>query len=366
MTPALFPPAEGAHHTWPTANFTNPETRNWAAPAIVIALFLVTFFVFCARIWARFRITHTSGVDDWLIIASMPTLLGLTIATGLALRKYGFHLHIYDQTPLTDITIRQITLAIEIIYISSTTLTKISIFTFYRRITTSVINRKFIIAVWASIAFIAVYGVSSILALVFTCSPVEAYWYRFTASWLKSHKYTCHDEFLALIIIISTSTMQYLIACLLPMLVVAKLRLPMRQKIGLSAVFLIGLGTCGLGALRIHYAHRVYYYTKLHPSPTYDISWEALISWVATAAEANLAVVWACTPALKVYFPRWLNDSAPEVRTFGWYNERRGRPRRIVGLSTDASDMSSQAVELTVQKGEIARLETVNTLRSTS
>lgn len=122
--------------------------------------------------------------------------------------------------------------------------------------------------------------------------------------------------------------------------------------------------TCGLGAFRIRCAHRVFYYTKLHPSPTYDISWESLAYWVATATEANLMVVWACTPALKVYFPRWLNDSEPQVRTFGWYNERRGRPRRILGLSTDASNASLEAVEMTVQKGEMARFETVDISRS--
>ncbi|KAF2847828.1 hypothetical protein T440DRAFT_354527, partial [Plenodomus tracheiphilus IPT5] len=106
--PALFPPADGAHHTWPAPNLIDPETRNWAAPASIIALFIVTSGIFCARIWARFSITRTPGLDDWLIVASMPTLLGLTIATVLALREYGFNLHIYDQTPRTNITVRQI------------------------------------------------------------------------------------------------------------------------------------------------------------------------------------------------------------------------------------------------------------------
>lgn len=41
----------------------------------------------------------------------------------------------------------------EIIYIVTTTLTKISILTFYRRITSSVISRPLLIAVWASIIF---------------------------------------------------------------------------------------------------------------------------------------------------------------------------------------------------------------------
>lgn len=239
--PALFPPADGADHSWPAANYVDPEMRDWAAPASIIALFVVTFVVFGARIWARFRITKTQGLDDWLIIASMPVLLGLTIATVLALRKYGFNLHIYDQTPRTRITVRQITLAMEIIYLATTTLTKISILTFYRRITSSVLSRKLFVAVWASILFVAAYGISFIFVLLFTCWPVEAYWYRFTTSWLRSHKYKCHDEVITLVIIISISTAQDFIACMLPMFVVAKIRLPFRQKVALAAVFLVGL-----------------------------------------------------------------------------------------------------------------------------
>ncbi|KAH9879408.1 hypothetical protein J1614_002848 [Plenodomus biglobosus] len=367
--PALFPPADGAHHTWPAPNFVNPETRNWAAPASIIALFIVTFGIFSARIWARFGITKTSGLDDWLIVAAMPTLLGLTIATVLALREYGFHLHIYDQTPRTNITVRQITLAMETIYLASTTLTKISILLFYRRITSSIINRNLLIAVWASIIFVAIYGISSICAIIFTCSPIEAYWFRFTTWWLRTHKYKCYDEILVLIVIIVISAVQDLIACVIPMFVVVKLRLPLRQKMALSAIFLIGLATCGIGALRIHYAHRVYYYTKLNPSPTYDITWEALGSWVSTAVEANLAIICGCAPALKTYFPQWLNSSGPQTRSFGWYGRRR-RPggRDLLSILRSSGTESSRSVltsvEMTIHDRPTPRtLQMVDTLR---
>lgn len=170
MPPALFPPADGAHHTWPAPNYIDPETRGWGPPAGIIAMCIVTFVIFVARIWARFRITRTAGVDDWLIFAAMvrsdvtiqerfgadslqPGLLGLTISTVLALRVYGFHLHIWDQTPTTRITVRQITMAMEVIYLGTTTLTKLSILSFYRRITSSVISRRMYVAIWASIVF---------------------------------------------------------------------------------------------------------------------------------------------------------------------------------------------------------------------
>jgi hypothetical protein len=74
--PALFPPADGGHHTWPAPNYVNPETRGWGAPAGIIAMFVITCGVVGARLWARFVIKRTVGWDDWLIIASMVSIWG--------------------------------------------------------------------------------------------------------------------------------------------------------------------------------------------------------------------------------------------------------------------------------------------------
>lgn len=78
---------------------------------------------------------------------------------------------------------------------------------------------------------------------------------------------------------------------------------------------------CATGALRIHYAHSVYYYTKINPSPTYDISWQALGSWVSTAVEANVAIICASAPALNAYFKGWFGVTGYQERSFGWYNQ---------------------------------------------
>jgi hypothetical protein len=90
-----------------------------------------------------------------------------------------------------------------------------------------------------NISQVALYGPATILALIFTCSPIEAYWYRFTTSWLRTHKYHCVDEVAYLVAVITISTAQDFLACMLPMFVVYKLRL--RQKLGLACVFLLGL-----------------------------------------------------------------------------------------------------------------------------
>lgn len=55
--------------------------------------------------------------------------------------------------------------------------------------------------------------------------------------------------------------------------------------------------------MRIYYASRVYYYT-------YDMTWASLPSLAWTVVEADLAVVCASAPALKVFFRRYLNISS--------------------------------------------------------
>ncbi|PVI07432.1 hypothetical protein DM02DRAFT_580810 [Periconia macrospinosa] len=227
-------------------------------------------------------------------------------------------------------------MAMELIYLGTLTLIKLSILFFYRRIISSVISRPILYSVWASIIFVAAYGISSMLALIFTCTPVKAYWYRFTPVWLKIHKYTCYDEVAYLVAVISISTLQDFITCLLPMFVVRKLRLPFRQKLALAAIFLLGLAVCATGALRVHYAHRVYYYARIHPSPTYDVSWDAFGSWVTLSVETNVGIICASAPALNTYFKGWLSVTGHEPRSFGWYRHKgKGwRPGRQRGGSS--------------------------------
>jgi hypothetical protein len=52
--------------------------------------------------------------------------------------------------------------------------------------------------------------------------------------------------------------------------------------------------------LRTYYAIYVYYFT-------YDVAWYAYYGWVWTALEAQLAVICASAPALKIFFNRYFS-----------------------------------------------------------
>lgn len=122
---------------------------------------------------------------------------------------------------------------------------------------------------------------------------------------------------------------------------------------------------CATGALRIHYAHRVYYYTQISPSPTYDISWEALGSWVSTAVEANVAIICASAPALNAYFKGWFGVTMGyQERDFGWYNRsRRWSPWSSARRDVEVEEGDSRSTPLGCLSYKGGEMEVIDAVR---
>ncbi|EUC40350.1 hypothetical protein COCMIDRAFT_109065 [Bipolaris oryzae ATCC 44560] len=295
----LHPPPE-VMLNWPKPNYVNPEERGWAAPVILLVFLGVTFLVYVARMWARIAISKNTGLDDILISAAMIPLFGLTIATVLGIRIYGYQWHSWDQTTETLVTSRAIALAIELLYMISTSLIKVSILCFYRRITGR-LTHQFVYWVYATIAFCVIYGVVFTFAILFTCTPIEGFWRYFDIAWRIQNELVCRDEGALIVACAAISSVQDFIICLLPVLLIWNLQISKRQKLALCGIFGMGLITCFCGLMRTYYATKLYYFT-------YDITWIAYYGWIWTNLEAQLAVICASAPSLKVFFNRYLTQ----------------------------------------------------------
>jgi hypothetical protein len=103
----LYPPAS-VLIGWPAPNYIDPETRDWTGSVILVVVLSITCITFLARLWARLAVSKNSGLDDLIMSLAMVPLIGLTVATVLANRIYGFQLHAWDQTLTTYITSRQV------------------------------------------------------------------------------------------------------------------------------------------------------------------------------------------------------------------------------------------------------------------
>ena len=57
--------------SWPAPNYINPVSRGNLLAVSTVVLQVAVFLVVGARLWARFIIKKSSGVDDWLVIFAM-------------------------------------------------------------------------------------------------------------------------------------------------------------------------------------------------------------------------------------------------------------------------------------------------------
>ncbi|KAF1844244.1 uncharacterized protein K460DRAFT_317563 [Cucurbitaria berberidis CBS 394.84] len=300
----LHPPPE-VLKSWPNPNHINPEERGWAAPIVLLVVLGITFLVYMARIWARLVVAKNAGLDDLLISIAMLPLLGLAISVVLAIRVYGFQWHVWDQNAHSVVSSREIAMSIELNYMISTTLIKISILCFYRRITGGLTN-TFVYWVWGSIIFCVIYGIMFTFLIAFICSPITGFFHLYDVPWRLTHELTCYNEGAVIVACAAISTVQDLVICMLPIFLIWNLRIQRRQKVALCGIFGMGLTTCVCGIMRTYYATYIYYYT-------YDITWHAYHGWIWTVLEAELGVICASAPALKVFFRRYFSKNSTRI-----------------------------------------------------
>lgn len=125
------------------------------------------------------------------------------------------------------------------LYMFSTSFTKVSILCFYRRV--GEIRPWFKWTIWANMAYVAGYTIAIVIALPLECTPFHAYWDKVNPLWAINNKYTCINEGAANVAGGAISASQDLIACILPMAIFWDMRISTRAKIALGAVFSLGL-----------------------------------------------------------------------------------------------------------------------------
>jgi hypothetical protein len=138
--------------------------------------------------------------------------------------------------------LRQITIALEALYMVSTVTTKISILLFYRRLAEGTITNTFRYCVYAAIAFVLLYFVVFWINLFVGCRPLYAFWRLADIFWVTENagNFQCFDEGANMVAAAVISVTQDFIACGLPSILLWKTQLPKRQKMALGAIFGVG------------------------------------------------------------------------------------------------------------------------------
>ncbi|KAI9045465.1 uncharacterized protein KD926_008892 [Aspergillus affinis] len=283
--------------SWPPANTVNPESHGPAAIVVPAVLGGIAFILICVRLWARCGIQHSGGLDDILIALSLIPTLGLIVTIPLGAYKYGQNHHVWDNALPILISERKLAIASEIFYVASTSLTKVSVLLFYRRMGERTVSPRFITIIWISIASVIAYSIAFLVVIFVSCRPFKAFWLQVDPVWSQTNSWHCYDEAAHLFAATGISLVQDLIATSLPAWLCWKLQLPRRQKIALNAIFAVGYLAAVIAGIRIYFVWRLFY-------ASYDASWEVWYCWLFALLEVLIASICSSLPSVKVFL-RW-------------------------------------------------------------
>ncbi|EFQ35579.1 uncharacterized protein GLRG_10723 [Colletotrichum graminicola M1.001] len=292
--------------TPPWLLLARPEDPNeWRGASVlfiaVLCAVIATAFV-CMRFYTRVRILRTVEWEDWTILASL--VFAIATSAGMITQlKFGLGEHLYYSWPSYPSYIEAGTFT-NLSYSISLTLTKVSILLLYIRIF------AYDLVCLLSKILLGIVAVSHtwiIVSILTTCIPLSAAWnydpqappvycHPFSVFWANACLHLVTDFFIFL----------------LPLPVIASMRLPRRQKLGLYFVFSLAFLVCAISILRLVRL----FHTDETMEQVLDVTWSAVRIANVTCIEVHAAIITACLTTLKPLFTRLFPsfDASPARR----------------------------------------------------
>ncbi|EPE05187.1 hypothetical protein F503_03792 [Ophiostoma piceae UAMH 11346] len=267
------------------------ETRVPILVGTSVAFTVASSLVVLLRIYTRFVIVHSLGIDDYTMVAAAVLAVGVTVVTILqAQNGLGHHVWIPISAEETQIQLKAL-FAGEVLYNLSQILIKISFLMQYRRIFLDELTR--LICFWL-ILFLTLWGVTQEFLVAFACIPVPLF--------IASMADKC----------ISSSTVWYLtsimniitdfVIFLVPIPAIRNLALQLRQKLLVMSLFCLGFFTCIISIVRL--------FTLRAALRSDDAPWDnAPTSWW-TVIELNCGILCASIATLRPLVRRFAPGSS--------------------------------------------------------
>jgi hypothetical protein len=134
----------------------------------------------------------------------------------------------------------QVAWIIQIIFLWSMTLIKLSALMFYRRLVKESCSKRLLYTSWAAIFVLVVSTIVLFFLFITTCSPMSAYWRQVYPDYKR---FTCRSRESLLIINESSAAVNVvtdIYSLAIPAVLVTKLRLTRRQRIAIMIILGIG------------------------------------------------------------------------------------------------------------------------------
>ncbi|KAI9823079.1 MAG: hypothetical protein M1826_000283 [Phylliscum demangeonii] len=207
-----------------------------------------------------------------MVIATLATILAYGLcATG-----------IIGKFPSTTSLLAQY--IFEVLYSVCITVTKLSILLLYRYLFAV---RPFRFAVYAVGLYVTACGITQFFVTIFQCRPIQR-------SWDYVHvQGSCIQGLLFFYAAAILNLIADLVILLLPMPVVWRLQITWRQKLALTAIFVLGGFACFASVVRITVIQRL-----SHQEGSIDRTWDGVDLSIWSAVESGVGIVCACLPPM--------------------------------------------------------------------
>ncbi|KAK4098619.1 hypothetical protein N658DRAFT_431713 [Parathielavia hyrcaniae] len=273
------------------------ESQAGIPIAVVTVTLTIALTAVCLRTYARAVMIRQFGADDWAAVVAVVLAIGSgSMVAANTMYGHGRHLAVVDKSQLWKY-FRTFYISI-VLYNGSLTATKLTFLLQYYRILGMGHMRTVIIAAFV---FVALWSISQLLVVIFTCTPIHKFWLPETPG-------TCIPNLPFWYYNAAGNIVTDVLIFVLPLPALTRLNLRKGQKLALVGVFCLGFFTCAISVIRIQYL-------KLSE----DVTWDNVASSCWSIGEICSGITCACLPTLRPL----LSTLIPSMRSQSDRNENK-------------------------------------------
>ncbi|PWY93667.1 hypothetical protein BO94DRAFT_511449 [Aspergillus sclerotioniger CBS 115572] len=257
----------------------------WDVVTQTVCLTVSTGFV-AMRLYSKFHITKAPGWDDWTCCLAWFGLIGYVVLAFEADRHgSGVHQWEVDASDLREFS--KLANASQILYGPLIFLTKLSIFLLYVRVfaPSAKCNPFWFIQVLIGLNFL--FYLADTIVKICECTPRARIWDKN----VPGH---CINVNIPILVTSIVNVVSDLMMLLMPIRCVWRLQIPVRQKIGISAIFAAGIFGCIASIMRL--------VVSIGNSDTPDKTYDWFPEFLWTTAEITSGIVASSLPALPSFY----------------------------------------------------------------
>ncbi|KAF8463287.1 hypothetical protein BDZ91DRAFT_311987 [Kalaharituber pfeilii] len=297
---------------------STPNPDGHRGIGLCIALTALMLIICSARLYTRAFIVHSLEWDDYTMAAAavLAACLPGPIIAGVVNYGLGLPEELADVT--TIVHIRRFTYANMIIFQFAIGLSKASLILTTRRFARS--SNAYMYLLNSIVAFVALYTVSSTLALAFRCTPISAAWDN--ESYGSPGKCPGAPFYLTIILL---NVITDFVVLVLPMPLLVRLRIAPAQRYLVLFLFALGSFSCSASLIRVFIVIRAYKYRNF---------WEMNVHLWAII-EVNIAIICGSIPPLNALFRHlWYGPAADRAAS---HQSTRSRSRPRAALNSEST-----------------------------